>query len=53
MTIQDVFWGDRSGEVRDPYGHVWDIATNKRILSREEMKTAEEKWLIQQHSPIV
>src|SRR5258708_4092685 len=27
--LQDQFYGDRSGLVRDPFGHVWGIATHK------------------------
>ncbi len=25
MPLADQFWGDRYGQVRDPYGHVWSI----------------------------
>ncbi len=27
MAISDQFWGDRYGQVRDPFGHVWGIST--------------------------
>ena len=27
MPLQDMFWGDRYGNVGDPFGHVWSIAT--------------------------
>ena len=27
MPLQDMFWGDRYGQVGDPFGHVWSIAT--------------------------
>ena len=27
MPAQDMFWGDRYGQVTDPYGHVWSFAT--------------------------
>ena len=26
MPLEDMFWGDRFGKVRDPYGHEWGIA---------------------------
>ena len=43
MPIQDVFWGDRYGKVRDPFGFHWGIATHKEDLSPEEMgKRAQE-----------
>jgi PhnB protein len=35
--IQDQFYGDRSGTVADPYGHVWHVATHKEDLSPEEI----------------
>ena len=37
MPLTDMFWGDRFGQVRDPFGHVWSIATHKEDLSPEEM----------------
>lgn len=27
MPAQDMFWGDRYGNVTDPYGHSWSFAT--------------------------
>lgn len=27
MPLHDMFWGDRYGQVGDPFGHVWSIAT--------------------------
>ncbi len=36
--LKDQFYGDRSGTLRDPYGHVWTIATHKEDVSPEEMK---------------
>ena len=27
MPAQDMFWGDRYGQVKDPYGHQWSFAT--------------------------
>ena len=27
MPVQNMFWGDRYGRVRDPFGHVWAMAT--------------------------
>jgi uncharacterized glyoxalase superfamily protein PhnB len=42
MPLMDMFWGDRYGQVRDPFGHVWSIATHKEDLSPEEMRKAGE-----------
>ena len=35
--LQDKFYGDRSGTVTDPFGHVWHISTHKEDVSMEEM----------------
>ena len=36
--MQDQFWGDRYGQVRDPKGFVWAIVTHKEDLTPEEMQ---------------
>ena len=35
--LQDQFYGDRSGTLTDPFGHVWTVATHKEDVSQEEM----------------
>ena len=35
--LQDQFYGDRSGTLKDPYGHIWTIATHKEDVTPEEM----------------
>jgi PhnB protein len=35
--VVDQFYGDRSGTLEDPFGHVWTLATHKEDLSHEEM----------------
>ena len=37
MPLQDMFWGDRYGQIVDPFGHVWAIATHKEDLTPEEI----------------
>jgi PhnB protein len=37
MPLMDMFWGDRYGQVVDPFGHAWSIATHKEDVSPEEM----------------
>lgn len=37
-ALQDQFYGDRSGTFKDPFGHVWTVATHKEDVSEEEMK---------------
>ena len=36
--LKDEFYGDRMGTVRDPFGHVWHLATHKEDVSPEEME---------------
>jgi PhnB protein len=37
-AVQDQFYGDRSGNLTDPFGHVWTVATHKEDVSSEEMQ---------------
>ncbi len=30
LPIEDAFWGDRYGQVRDPFGHLWSIGSPKK-----------------------
>lgn len=36
-AVQDQFYGDRSGTLTDPFGHVWTVATHKEDLTAEEI----------------
>jgi PhnB protein len=36
--LQDQFYGDRSGSLTDPFGHVWTVATHKEDVAPEEME---------------
>jgi PhnB protein len=36
--VADQFYGDRSGQLRDPYGHAWSIATHVEDVSEAEMQ---------------
>ncbi|MFY0476816.1 VOC family protein [Achromobacter marplatensis] len=38
MPVADMFWGDRYGQVVDPFGHRWSIATHKFDYSPEEIQ---------------
>jgi PhnB protein len=43
MPVMDMFWGDRYGQVMDPFGHRWSMATHNRDMSPEEMDREQEK----------
>jgi PhnB protein len=36
--MADQFYGDRTGTVKDPFGHKWTIATHKEDVTPEEMQ---------------
>lgn len=38
--LEDQFWGDRFGVVRDPFGHQWSLGQPVREVSGEEMEQA-------------
>ena len=40
MPPADQFWGDRYGQIEDPYGHVWALATHLRDMTPKEMQKA-------------
>ena len=42
--VRDQFYGDRSGYLRDPFGHLWSLATHKKDLSLDEIKKAGEAY---------
>jgi PhnB protein len=37
MPVEDMFWGDRFGQVVDPFGHIWQIATHVEDVSPDDM----------------
>jgi PhnB protein len=42
--VKDQFYGDRSGYLKDPFGHLWSIATHKKDLSPDELRKAGEAF---------
>jgi PhnB protein len=43
MPLKDEFYGDRTGQVIDPFGYKWMIATHFEDVSQEEMQTRMDK----------
>lgn len=37
LPVEDMFWGDRYGQLEDPFGHRWAVSTHKEDLSEEEV----------------
>jgi PhnB protein len=44
MPVQDMFWGDRTGTVKDPFGNSWTLATHVRDVSPEEMEEGKKSF---------
>jgi PhnB protein len=38
MPLQDMFWGDRFGEIVDPFGHHWSLASHVEDVPPEEIE---------------
>jgi PhnB protein len=38
MPVMDCFWGDRYGQLSDPFGHRWSVATHKQTVAPEEIE---------------
>ena len=38
MPLSDMFWGDRYGQVTDPFGHSWSLASHKEDVLPEELR---------------
>jgi PhnB protein len=36
--VQDQFYGDRSGQIEDPFGHVWIVSTHIEDVTNEEIE---------------
>jgi uncharacterized glyoxalase superfamily protein PhnB len=51
MPVEDMFWGDRMGEVADPFGHRWAIATHVEDLSPEQMQQRGELAMAEMPPP--
>lgn len=43
MPLEDMFWGDRYGVLRDPFGHLWSLGQPVREVSPEEIEKAVEQ----------
>ncbi len=37
--VEDQFYGDRSGQFEDPFGHRWNVSTHVEDVSPEEMQS--------------
>ena len=47
MPVADMFWGDRAGSVKDPFGYSWMVATHTQDKSQEEIKKGAMEFFAQ------
>lgn len=43
--VENQFYGDRSGFLQDPFGHLWGVATHVEDVSADEMKRRMQKMM--------
>lgn len=43
--VKDQFYGDRSGTLKDPYGHLWFLATHKEELTQAQIEARAKDML--------
>lgn len=44
VPVTDLFYGDRTGRIRDPFGHTWVISSRVEEVSPEEMQKRFDSW---------
>lgn len=44
MPVADMFWGDRYGQLEDPFGHRWSVATHIRDVTPEELQQGAQEF---------
>jgi PhnB protein len=47
MPLQNQFWGDRYGKVRDPFGHQWGLSQHVEDVAPDEMERRAKAWQAQ------
>jgi PhnB protein len=43
QTVEDQFYGDRSGFLQDPFGHLWGVATHIEDVAPKELEERAKK----------
>ena len=44
QLVDETAYGDRSGSVEDPFGHIWHVATHRRDRSVDEIRDLRQDW---------
>ena len=45
MPLGDMFWGDRLGQIADPFGNKWNLAQRMKDMTPDEMKRAQDAFV--------
>lgn len=51
MPVADMFWGDRAGNLKDPFGYVWMVATHTQDLTPEQVRKGAEAFFARLPKP--
>ena len=47
MPVTEMFWGDRMGQIKDPFGYSWMIATHQKDLNQEQIQQGAQEFFKQ------
>lgn len=47
FPVEDMFWGDRMGSVKCPFGYKWSLATHIKMPTQEEMEAGAKAMMEQ------
>ena len=45
MPLMDMFWGDRYGQLEDPFGHRWSMASHKEDLTPAQIAERQKQFM--------
>ena len=45
MPMMDMFWGDRMGQLKDPFGNKWNLSQHMKDMTPDEMKKAQDAFV--------
>lgn len=48
MPVTDMFWGDRMGQIEDPFGYRWNVAARTKEMTPDEIGKAGEEFMKKQ-----
>ncbi len=46
FPLMDQFWGDRYGQVKDPFGHNWSIGSPQKNITADEVDQAAKNHFV-------